>query len=104
MKKIVLIGAMATFLICWSSTPLFSQEMVVNNGFEMKTSLYHAYVGNVSSSNWGVDLKYVTSPSVTSWSFWQSPSSGKSGGPTQTVFVESGVTYDFSADIAYYNC
>jgi hypothetical protein len=104
MKKVFVMGTFAALLFFLSGAPGLAQDVDLNNGFELQSTLYWTKTGTLGGSYWGVDKFDTNNNGTKSWAFWQSPYTGKNGGLSQTIFVIAGVTYELTVDIAYYNC
>lgn len=104
MKRLLLLGVAALLLFLVSSPSGVAQDLVLNNGFEMQSTLYYTYYGNVPSIERGVNQKDVTAPGAYSWCFWQIPCNNVSGGLKQNINVIFGYEYTITADICYHNC
>ena len=105
MKKLLILGASTALLFLFlAGPPALAQNVALNDGFEMQNSVYWTKTGNMQSAYWGVEKFDTTGNAQNSWCAWQSPANGMNGGFTQTVFLIAGVTYELTADIAYYNC
>jgi hypothetical protein len=104
MKKSLLVGAFAALLFFGGGAPVWSQDVDLNNAFELQNILYWTKTGPLGSSYWGVEPFDTNGNGTPSWAFWQSPYTGNLGNLEQTIFVIAGVTYELTVDIAYYNC
>ncbi len=104
LKTLLILGASAALLLLFlSGSFVQAQNVVLNNTFELQNLTYWTKTGNLDPGFWGMDKFDTTGNGAKSWCFWQSPSSGKNGGITQTIFLIAGLTYDFSVRIAYDN-
>ena len=102
MKLRWLLGAALAMLItAGAATDGTAQDLVLNKGFQTEDWMRWTTFGNIPDR--GV-LSFNTSGSGYSWSYYQIPYTGFGGGLSQTIYVLEGVTYEVSADVAYYSC
>jgi hypothetical protein len=81
----------------------FASDVVVNDGFETEDTLHWIETGSVPFHHKGVVMFNVKSPTNFSWTYYQHPGDGVSGGLQQTIHLIKGVVYEVSADILYHN-
>lgn len=97
--KLIDIGAGLLFI----SASALASDVVVNDGFETEDTLHWIEAGDVPFHHKGVVPFNVKSPTNYSWTYYQHPGDGVSGGLQQTVYLIKGVVYEVSADILYHS-
>ena len=97
--KLIVICAGLLFL----SASALASDVVVNDGFETEDTLHWIETGDVPFHHKGVVKFNVTGPMSYSWTYYQHPGDGVSGGLQQTLYLIKGVLYEVSADILYHS-
>lgn len=91
----------AGFLCIFS---LQAKDVVVNDGFETQGWHYWEPSGNVPTSYMSIQSFHILGEGQYTMCYGIRVWDGVSGGLTQNVYVEAGVTYDVHADFAYELC
>jgi hypothetical protein len=95
--------ALALGIFVLSGSLANASDVVINNGFETRDWLHWETTGTLPVSEMTVEL-FDIKPGISTWCFHLVTYTGVTGGLTQNVFVQEGVTYTVSADFAYETC